>query len=303
MPSGFDSTLGAFEVGVMISYVLFGFTTLQTYIYFSRFPNDRRPLKYLVAFVWCCEMAHVVCVGAALYTMTITYFGQVERLIRTPDSLTAGITFSGLVGPSVQSFFAFRIYRLSESWWIPCVCWGLSFTRVVGAIAASVEGIKMVTLEQFETQWGWLAATIWGIGAVNDLIIAGALAYLFSRQRSELLPKRLHFFLDRKDLELIVWTIETGAVTSIAGVATLICFLVDRDNFAWLAWYICTTRLFSNALLASLNSRATLRAISDGGITMDNVNLTSNRSRSIAFAGRPTHKSCEVEVTSEVSVV
>ncbi|KAJ7496706.1 hypothetical protein FB451DRAFT_200683 [Mycena latifolia] len=298
MPSAFDSTIGAFEVGVLISYVLFGFTTLQTYIYFSRFPNDRRPLKWLVAFVWCCEMAHVICVGAALYTMTITYFGQVERLVRTPDSLTAGITFSGLVGPSVQSFFAFRIYRLSESWWLPCLCWGLSFTRIVGATAASVEGIKMVTLEQFEAQWGWLIATVWGIGAANDLIIAGALAYLFSRQRSELLPRRTLKVVDK----LIVWTIETGAVTSIAGVATLICFLVDRDNFAWLAWYICTTRLFSNALLASLNSRAALRAMSDGAITMDNV--TANRSQSIAFTGRPTtHISCEVEVTSKVSVV
>ncbi|KAJ7496719.1 hypothetical protein FB451DRAFT_1386092 [Mycena latifolia] len=229
MPSAFDSTIGAFEVGVLISYVLFGFTTLQTYIYFNRFPNDRRPLKYLVAFVWCCEMAHVVCVGAALYTMTITYFGQFERLIRTPDSLTAGITFSGFVGPSVQSFFALRIYCLSESWWIPCLCWGLSFMRI---------GIKMVTLEQFETQWGWLVATIWGTGAANDLIIAGTLAYLFSRQRSELLPKRTLKVVDK----LIIWTIETGAVTSIAGVATLICFVVDRQNFMWFVWYFATTR-------------------------------------------------------------
>ncbi|KAJ7496711.1 hypothetical protein FB451DRAFT_201146 [Mycena latifolia] len=297
MSSAFDSTLGAFEVGVMISYVLFGFTTLQTYIYFSRFPNDRRPLKWLVGFVWCCEMAHVICVGAALYTMTITYFGQVERLVRVPDSLTAGISFSGLVGPSVQSFFAFRIYRLSESWWIPCLCWGLSFTRIGGATALSVEGIKMVTLEQFETQWGWLVASVWGIGAANDLILAGTLAYLFSRQRSESLPKRTLKVMDK----LIVWTIETGAVTSFAGVATLVCFLVDRDNFAWLAWYICTTRLFSNALLASLNSRVALRAMSDGVIIMDNV--TSNRSQSTAFTGRPMHISCEVEVTSKVSVV
>ncbi|KAJ7496721.1 hypothetical protein FB451DRAFT_201499 [Mycena latifolia] len=253
MPSGFDSTIGAFEVGVLISYVLFGFTTLQTYIYFSRFPNDRRLLKCLVGFVWCCEMAHMVCVGAALYTLTITYFGQVERLMRIPDSLTAGITFSGLVGPSVQSFFALRIYRLSESWWIPCLCWGLSFIRAVGAIAASVEGIKMVTLEQFGTQWGWLAATNWAVGAVNDLIIAGTLAYLFSRQRSELLPKRTLKVVDR----LIVWTIETGAVTSIAGVATLICFLVDQKNFAWIAWYYFQTHFWQ----ASTHARPSVRCL------------------------------------------
>ncbi|KAJ7496737.1 hypothetical protein FB451DRAFT_202108 [Mycena latifolia] len=199
MPSGFDSTFGAFEIGVIISSVLFGFTALQTYMYFSRFPDNRRPMKCLVAFVWCCEMAHVVCVGAALYTMTITYFGQPERLVRTPNSLTGGVTFSAFVGPS------------------------LSFIRLVGTL---VEGLKMVTILEFEKQWGWLVVSAWGIGAATDLIIARTLAYLLSRQRSELLPKRTLKVVDK----LIVWTIETGAITSFAGVATLICAM---RQFFW----------------------------------------------------------------------
>ncbi|KAJ7642908.1 hypothetical protein B0H17DRAFT_462778 [Mycena rosella] len=56
--------------------------------------------------------------------MTITYYGHPERLARVPDSLTATVVFSGLVAPCVQSFFAYRIYRLSNSWYIPCFCWG-----------------------------------------------------------------------------------------------------------------------------------------------------------------------------------
>ncbi|KAJ7496717.1 hypothetical protein FB451DRAFT_201298 [Mycena latifolia] len=283
MPSPFDTTLGAIEIGVLISYALFGFTTLQTYIYFSRFPDDRRLLKYMVSFVWFCELAHVICVGAALYTMTITFFGQVERLVRTPDSLSTGIIFSGFVGPCVQSFFAFRIHRLSNnSWYIPCFCWVLSFLRIVGATVVSVAGIKMVTLAGFDTQWGWLMTTVWAVGAANDLIIAGMLTYLISRQRYEGLPDRTLKVVDK----LIAWTIETGAVTSIAGVITLISFVANKDNYSWLAWYVVTTRLYSNALLASLNSRVALRAMSRS-LVMDGGIGTSAPSRTIAF-GRPT---------------
>jgi hypothetical protein len=39
---------GASEIGVLFSYVLFGVMTTQTYIYYSRFPDDSRKLKALV---------------------------------------------------------------------------------------------------------------------------------------------------------------------------------------------------------------------------------------------------------------
>ncbi|KAJ7125219.1 hypothetical protein C8R44DRAFT_875040 [Mycena epipterygia] len=44
-------TLGALEIGVLISYTLFDLATLQAYIYFDRFSEDPRRLKCLVAFV------------------------------------------------------------------------------------------------------------------------------------------------------------------------------------------------------------------------------------------------------------
>ncbi|KAJ7125279.1 hypothetical protein C8R44DRAFT_875096 [Mycena epipterygia] len=238
-------TLGALEIGVLISYALFGFATLQAYIYFDRFTEDPRPLRCLVAFVWCCDLAHAICVGYALYIFTISYYGQPEGLVRAPDSLTAGIIFSGLVSHCVQSFFSHRIYRLSNSWYIPCLCWGLSFIRLVFTIVASVEGLLMVTLADYEQQWGWLLTTVWALGAVIDLGIAGTLVYLFYKQRSSVLPKRTVAIVNK----LILWAIETGTLTrcditavefalqsdnqyflSIAGI-----FVTMPDNYIWLA--------------------------------------------------------------------
>jgi hypothetical protein len=46
--NGFLFFAGAVEIGVLVSYVLFGVTITQTYIYYSRFPDDSRKLKALV---------------------------------------------------------------------------------------------------------------------------------------------------------------------------------------------------------------------------------------------------------------
>ncbi|KAK6974319.1 hypothetical protein R3P38DRAFT_598345 [Favolaschia claudopus] len=47
-----NGTIGAYEIGVLISYVLLGITIMQAYLYFTRFPDDRVVLKCLVSFVW-----------------------------------------------------------------------------------------------------------------------------------------------------------------------------------------------------------------------------------------------------------
>ena len=43
------NTFGALEIGGAVSVFLFGVVTLQTHIYFQRFPEDRRYFKALVS--------------------------------------------------------------------------------------------------------------------------------------------------------------------------------------------------------------------------------------------------------------
>ncbi|KAJ7857324.1 hypothetical protein B0H14DRAFT_2578460 [Mycena olivaceomarginata] len=66
------NNIGAYEIGVLLSCVLFGVTTTQTYIYYSRFADDSRKLKGLVALVWVCKFAHALCIGHTLYFYTIS---------------------------------------------------------------------------------------------------------------------------------------------------------------------------------------------------------------------------------------
>ncbi|KAJ7036586.1 hypothetical protein C8F04DRAFT_1233075 [Mycena alexandri] len=256
-----DSTLGALLIGVLVSYMLFGVTTTQTYIYNGRFPNDSRRMKALVACVWFCELAHAICIAHMLYVLLISRYGHPESLTNIPKSLVASILFNAIVAVCVQGFFSYRIYRLWKKLYVPLLAWTLSFLFLGATGVVFVIGLQSLPYQIFEEQWGWLLDSLWGVAAANDLIIAGTLVFWLLGRRGGSAE-----FGDRSvDLvdKIIAWSIETGVVTSAAAILNLACFVTMKNNYIWIAWYVVTARLYSNSFLASLNSRATLRMMNE----------------------------------------
>ncbi|KAJ7188873.1 hypothetical protein C8R46DRAFT_1205992 [Mycena filopes] len=109
----------------------------------------------------------------------------------------------------------------------------------------------MVNLHSFLVQWGWAALCIWGVSAVNDLIIAATLVFLLYRSRSDV-HKRTAALVDK----LIQWTIETGMVTSIVGLVTLVCYVKMRYNFIWVAFFAIGARCVSSLFFYARKSNA-----------------------------------------------
>ncbi|KAJ7889262.1 hypothetical protein B0H13DRAFT_2341604 [Mycena leptocephala] len=283
-----NTTLGAAEIGVIVSYVLFGVATTQTYIYYSRFPDDSCKLKVLVAFVWYggfvvernrapehglgfrfCEVGHALCMGHALYVYTISDYAHPERILGTPPiSFTVGIVFSGVIGVCVQAFFSFRIYGLSKKLVIPIVTWGMAFLRLVLSAVMVYEALGMAAADVSEVKWQWLLIVTWSISATNDLTVTATLVVLLYRERRNA-HTRTGALVDK----LILWTIETGMLTSSASVVILACYVTMKNNFIWVGLYNVLPRLFSNSLLASLNSRMTLRAMNE--VPLPSLHFTS----------------------------
>ncbi|KAF7289012.1 hypothetical protein HMN09_01348900 [Mycena chlorophos] len=252
-----NGTLGAYLVGVLCSVMLFGVVTNQYYLYMGRFPADGQGLKILVASVWFCELAHVICITHSLYGLVLTDFGQPQLITSIPVSITISAVFNAIVAMCVQGYFAFRIYRLSKSLFIPFVSWILSLLFLASSSAICVIGMENIPLAAFEKQWGWLLDTTWFIAAINDMLIAVTLVVLFHQWHQRDTENWNVALIDK----LIAWTIETGIITSAAGVLNLLCFAFMKSNFVWIAWYVITARLYSNSFLANLNSRETLRTI------------------------------------------
>ncbi|KAJ7851097.1 hypothetical protein B0H13DRAFT_2360375 [Mycena leptocephala] len=231
-----NKTLGALQIGVLISYVLLGVTTMQMYIYYSRFPDDSRKLKTLVAFVWVCEMVHALCVGHTLYVYTISDYAYPERLVGPiPASLAISMLLSGVIRICVQGFFAIRIYAFSKKLHISILIWIMAFLTLVGCIVIFVAALRMSSLPHYEVQWRWLGTAVWSVSAANDLVIA---ATVLLRNRRTDVQRRTAALLDK----LILWSIETGMLMSATNIAALVCFLIMKENFIWLASFVVCAR-------------------------------------------------------------
>ncbi|KAJ7671266.1 hypothetical protein DFH06DRAFT_112607 [Mycena polygramma] len=250
-----DGTLGVEEIGLIVGTFLYGIETLQTFNYYRMFPKDPRKLKTLVAVIWFLELGHTVCAWNAGYLATVTFYGQVEHIFNPPRTIYLTILFSSLINAVVQTFFAIRIRSLSNRWPITILCCILNLARFVcnmGLIAVCYNSSSFLILE---TQLHWLMTTASAIGPSVDVIIATALCYyLWSLKRASGFDRT-----SRMVDTLIVWTVETTIITTVAGIMQLILFLSRPNDVSWMTFYLIQAKLFSNSLLASLNGRQRLR--------------------------------------------
>ncbi|KAJ7770445.1 hypothetical protein B0H16DRAFT_1774128, partial [Mycena metata] len=255
--------LGALQIGVLVSVLLFGITTSQAYVYYTRFPDDSVKLKALHAvFGRCCELGHAICIGHGLYTYTVSDYGQPERLLGPiPKSIVLAVFFTGVIEPcgiresilcdirltpqSVQSFFSLRIYGLSKKLYIPALSWILSFVRFIDNMVGTAAGLRTKSMPGYFAQWEWLIMADWCISVTNDVVITVTLVSLLHRQRTNAY-KRTALLMDK----LIAWTIETGMLTSVMSILTLALFIREKESFIWVSVYFVEPRLFSNSLLA-----------------------------------------------------
>lgn len=104
---------------------------------------------------------------------------------------------------------------------------------------------------------------------------------------------------------LIVYSINRGVLNSIATVADLTCFLTMPDNFIWLALNFVVSKLYSNSLLATLNTRNVLRGKGeDLGLTCTLSTLrvsTANQAGNLGPSNFETHSFAEIKFANSTS--
>ncbi|KZP10132.1 hypothetical protein FIBSPDRAFT_852030 [Athelia psychrophila] len=212
-----NSTVGAVEIGMLLGSFLFGLVTCQTYVYYQKFPKDAVLFKLLVAVIWVLELSHTIANSDYLYTMTVINYANPIGVTEAPTSLGVGILCSAFIGPLVQAWFAYRVLKFSGSFYIPVLCWFLSAMRCASTISVAVEALQGGNVAAFEHTYRWLLIFILAIGAAVDILIAASLCYYFRQhgKRSGVYAKTMN--------QLMLWTIETGLLTSVTAVSMLVC--------------------------------------------------------------------------------
>ncbi|KAH9080234.1 hypothetical protein EDB83DRAFT_2670563 [Lactarius deliciosus] len=288
------NSFGAAFVGLLVSTILFGLTIAQTWVYFWNYRNrDSKPLKFFVAFVTFADAIHTILCAYAIYWYLVLNFGNVEILrdsmwamdVRHPElsyylhshsrylRLTqVQVILSIVVGGSVQLYYARRVYVVSRSVISPIL---IAVVVVIGSGAGLYLTAREFAFKRFSSAHAFVWPTYVALGsiAIGDGLVAGSMCWSLYRRRTGFAKT------DSIILTLMAYSINSGLLTGVLGLATTISFLAIPTSLVWVVFSWAGTKCYVNSFLAMLNGRDYVRDRSDPGYSDGAYQLSSFRVR------------------------
>jgi len=291
-----DNTFGAAFVGVVVAACLHGVSCVQAWYYYTH-QTDTWGLKALVGAVMCFDTIHQILISHTVYTYVITNYNNPAQLGSLVWSLIVEVLFNGFTGFLVQGFLAMRVWRLSNrNIWFTSVVLLLIVAEFGCVLAFSVMSLGFHTFAELEHLKS-LSITVNALAAAGDVLIAAILCTLLHRSRTGFRRS------DTMITKLILFAVNTGFLTSVCAVASLISITVAPKTFLYIAFFFCLGRLYTNSLLATLNARKRIRSAAEGiHSTSDNLSLSLQEfpKNGTVSPRRPTNISIKIDTTKEL---
>ncbi|KAJ6528750.1 hypothetical protein DFH09DRAFT_1371166 [Mycena vulgaris] len=257
---------GPLLIGAFLNWGLFGTLSVQVYLYYQAFPNDRRITKCLVYILFSFGVVETILITYDAFATFGYGFGDVSAVTKLRLKWLTIPGIGGLVAFIGQSFYAYRIYLLSKSWFIPVFILALSLVSVVAAFLGSASGLEAQHVTGLTTAKNTAIAGVWLVSScATDIIIAGCMAYYLSTVDSAYQQTRA--FLSK----LIRLTIETGSVTALATLTTLALFFAFPNRIYNFVPALMIPTLYTNTVLAVLNAR--IRIVGGRGTYLSTIDM------------------------------
>ncbi|KAH8108687.1 hypothetical protein DFH11DRAFT_1731689 [Phellopilus nigrolimitatus] len=248
----FDDTIGAAFVGFSVAAVLYGVLSIQIHTYFQRYTLDRPVYKFFVAAVWILETLHSVLTGHVVYYYAISNFDNPLALLVPTWTLIAQVLVGAVISVLVKSAFAIRVWRFSGNNIVLTGLIAILNCGILGlAVLFTIKASRLSTFAELPSL-KWVTTAVLGTSVLVDLIIAVSLTFFLYHLRRAFTASSLVN-------GLIMYSIETGAITSVCGIATLITFDAMPTTFVYMTFFFVLSKLYSNSLLATLNTRRAVR--------------------------------------------
>jgi len=237
--------------GPLVNWALYGALCVQIYVYSYNFPDDKLALRLLAYFVFLLETAQTALTGADLHYWFIQGFGDVECL---KDSHYAPIDIAimhSIISLVVQEYFCYRIWTLNRrlSWF----CAVIAISGVIQSIGAAWGGSRSVILGRYAVSKP--ALYLWSLpSAFADILIAIAMTVLL-RQTTRVDGQFPNYIL----LRVVRLTVETNTLTAGVAIASFVLYVAFPDEIYYTFTAGIIGKLYSNALLVSLNNRIYFR--------------------------------------------
>lgn len=198
-----------------------------------------------------------------------------------------------MISTPIQLFFAYRIRLLSKSNWLAGI---IAFFATVSLGGGAWSTVRIVKTKVFAHKPELhLPALVWLLSAVvSDVMITVVLVITLNKRRTGFIAT------DDAISKIIRMTVQTGLLTSLFAIGDVIFFMTLPHTAVNFVWDLALTKLYSNCLLSTLNTRAELKESSgprqlslSGNVGMDMREFNLPTQASPPFYELNTPKSSE----------
>ncbi|KZS90086.1 hypothetical protein SISNIDRAFT_488621 [Sistotremastrum niveocremeum HHB9708] len=242
-----DFVLGPMVIGTACSLLLCGILITQCYLYFIRYPRDPTWMKAMVGYFLVADFLHTLIETACVYIYTVTLFGDFVNILNTNWVFSLIPVTTVLISSTAQTFFAWRVYKLTESLLLGIVIAVFAFIQLLCGIGVTIAVTLVKSFLDFHKFQAlvilWLVLSM-----VCDFIITGSLTWYLHKNRSGM-PSTNDIVT-----KIIRLTLQTGAITALWATLDLIIFL-NFANSLHLLFNFPLAKMYTNSLMSTLNAR------------------------------------------------
>ncbi|KAJ3478952.1 hypothetical protein NLI96_g9393 [Meripilus lineatus] len=223
-----------------------------------------------------------------IYDVLVNNFANEEALAKANWVFATDPAMVGIIATAVQLFFAWRVKVLTDNIWAVIFIVLTSLCSVLGGIGTAI-GIHIVP-EFVEFQKFKVVVIVWLIGAaVCDAAITLSLTWYLRRHKTG---------FSNTDV-----TVQNGLITAVWAIIDLIVYLASSTGLH-LAFNFPLSKLYTNSLLSSLNSRAGWKFQSSESTGQKNIQLSEgfNRGRDVLSLTTTTRPEVFINVESHEMV-
>ncbi|KAK0454323.1 hypothetical protein EV421DRAFT_2029418 [Armillaria borealis] len=298
VPAGYpiERLSGPQVVAYLLHWGLFGTLSVQLYLYYLAFPKDRKFTKCLVYGIYVVELVQTMLLTHDAFASFGYGFGDFEALTE--------VRFSWLIVPIMgaaaafvgQCFYAYRIFILSRSRIVPTFVICVSLTSYVAAIIAGVYTFEAGDITKLNNRKTSIAIGIWcGGSALCDVVIAICMTYYLMRSNTGF--RRTQILVTK----LIRLTIETGSLTAVVALVTIILFLAFPHQAFYGTPALIISKMYANTIYMVLNSRIRIMGGRDTYTSSTDMEITTTMMRDItSHSTQGAQRTPVVAITKEV---
>ncbi|KAK6983844.1 hypothetical protein R3P38DRAFT_3112886 [Favolaschia claudopus] len=325
-PRTLDNTLGALFLGVVVSCILFGVSSLQVVHYYHSYANDSLLHKVAVGSLWVLDSTHLCLSIASSYHYGISNFGRADAMDVIIWSVLIAVNVMIVV--LVHSLYAYRVWLLS----------GYHHGFLGYVVAAIVLGgfvlaYETCTLQTFsETpQIAWAVEASYATSTIIDVIISVAMCWYLAKSKRCVRRSGIShigcgnfnaaggsfradheeegkqsLLLNSRISALMGYTLSCGIFTSAISVSCLFTFLLMPNNLVFLALSYLVTRLYVTSFMSMMNARTRrtrYRRSSSSSSNKLNSNSNSNLTHTFTRTSRRSRYISSVAFNSSPSAL